>query len=111
VVFKGSNLDCTDSTVLQISETEQCATLPPPLYPHGWQRIIVREHCWETMFRIHDILVYIRIRIRGPLTIFVIDSRNQGFSYYFCLLIEGPGSGRPKNMIRWIRIRNTVVRT
>jgi hypothetical protein len=46
---------------------------------------------------------------------------NQGFSYYFCMLIEGSGSipltsgsgsgshGRPKNMwIRWIRIRNTA---
>ncbi len=112
--------------------------------------------------QIHDILVWIRIRIwiRGsmPLTngsrsgcgsaIFVIDlqdankssnlndffahykkksqsSRNQGFSYFFCLVIEGSragaesiplanGSGyrRPKNMwirwIRWIRIRNTA---
>jgi hypothetical protein len=61
--------------------------------------------------------------------IFVIDqvqkksqnSRNQGFSYYFCLMIEGSGagsgssipltngsvSGRPKKMwIPWIRIRN-----
>jgi hypothetical protein len=46
-------------------------------------------------------------------------SRNQGFSYYFCMIIEGSGSGsipltsgsgsgRPKNMwSRWIRIRNT----
>jgi hypothetical protein len=36
------------------------------------------------------------------------NSRNQGFSFYFCLMIEGSGSGtrRPKNMlIRWIRIR------
>ncbi len=45
------------------------------------------------------------------------NSRNQGFSYYVCLLIEGSGSGsipltngsgsgRPKNMwIQWIRIR------
>jgi hypothetical protein len=51
---------------------------------------------------------------------------NQGFSYYFCMMIEGSGSragsgsgsisltsgsgsGRPKNMwIRWIRIRNTA---
>ncbi len=41
-------------------------------------------------------------------------SRNPGFSYYFCMMIEGSGSkpltngsgyGRPKNM--WIRIRNT----
>ncbi len=47
------------------------------------------------------------------------NSKNQGFPYYFCLLIEGFGSGsipltngsgsrRPKNMwIQWIRIRNT----
>jgi hypothetical protein len=46
------------------------------------------------------------------------NSTNQGFSYYFCMIIEGSGSGsipltsgygsgswRPKNM--WIRIRNT----
>ncbi len=53
------------------------------------------------------------------------NSRNQGFSYYFCMMREGAGSGsesesgsipltngfesgygRPKNMwIRWIRIR------
>ncbi len=48
------------------------------------------------------------------------NSRNQGFSYYFCMMIEesgsgsipltnGSGSGRPKNMwIRWIQIRNTA---
>ncbi len=36
------------------------------------------------------------------------NSRNQGFSNYFCFMVEGYGSGRPKNMwIRWIRIRNT----
>jgi hypothetical protein len=55
------------------------------------------------------------------------NSRNQGFSYYFCMMIEGSGSGsragsgsgsvtsgsgsgsrRPQNTwIRWIRIRNT----
>ncbi len=44
------------------------------------------------------------------------NRRNQGFSYYFCMMIEGSGaipltsgsgsgSRRPKNM--WIRIRNT----
>ncbi len=45
---------------------------------------------------------------------------NQGFSYTFCMMIEGSesgsiyltsgsGSGRPKNMwIRWIQIRNTA---
>jgi hypothetical protein len=32
------------------------------------------------------------------------SSRNQGFSCYFCMRIEGSGSGRPNNM--WIR--NTV---
>jgi hypothetical protein len=41
------------------------------------------------------------------------NSMNQGFSYYFCMIIEGSGSrsGRPKNVwIRWIRIwiRNTA---
>jgi hypothetical protein len=50
------------------------------------------------------------------------NSRNQGFSYYFCMMIEGSGSragsgsvhlttgsgsGRPKNMWIRIRIRNT----
>ncbi len=53
------------------------------------------------------------------------NSRNQGFSYYFCLMMEGSGagsgsihltkesgSGRPKNMwIRWIRIRDTACRS
>jgi hypothetical protein len=44
------------------------------------------------------------------------NRRNQGFSYYFCMMVEesgsipltsgsGSGTGRPKN--RWIRIRNT----
>ncbi len=48
------------------------------------------------------------------------NSRNQGFSYYICFMIEGSGSGssagsgsgRPKNTwIRWIRIRirNTAI--
>jgi hypothetical protein len=44
------------------------------------------------------------------------NSRNQGFSYYFCLVIEGAGSvprtngsgsGRPKNIRIRLRIRNT----
>ncbi len=53
------------------------------------------------------------------------NSRNQGFSYYFCMMIEGSGSGsipltsrsgfgsrRPKNMwIRWIRIRIRIHNT
>ncbi len=116
------------------------------------------------MLQIHDMLVWIRIRIRGfmPLTngsgsgscyfrhwslrcqlktyyFFCLllfegtfktffkdknqkesqNSTNQGFSYYFCKMIEGSGSipltngsgsGKPKNMwIRWIRIRNTAL--
>ncbi len=50
-----------------------------------------------------------------------LNSRNQGFSYFFCMMIEGSGSipltsgsgsGRPKNTwIRWIRIRNTDKKT
>ncbi len=52
---------------------------------------------------------------------FLQNSRNQGFAYYFCLMIEGSGSvpltngsgsgsRRPKNKrIRRIRIRNTDV--
>ncbi len=119
------------------------------------------------VFRIHVILGWIRIRIRGSMTltngpdpaIFVIDlqdaskklifntifsayyflkvylhhfskiksqkesqnSKNQGFSYYFCMIIEGSGAGsgsihlingsgsrRPKNMWIRIRIRNTA---
>ena len=48
------------------------------------------------------------------------NSRNQGFSYYYCMMIEksgsgsipltsGSGSGRPKNM--WIRIHNTALKS
>jgi hypothetical protein len=46
------------------------------------------------------------------------NSRNQGFAYYFCLIIEGSGAGsckngsgsrKPKNIrVLRIRIRNTV---
>jgi hypothetical protein len=40
------------------------------------------------------------------------NSINQGFSYYFCLMIEGSGSRRPKNTwIRWIRIRIRIRNT
>ncbi len=51
------------------------------------------------------------------------NSRNQGFSYYFCMMIEGfgsgsipltngSGSGKPKNKwIRWIRIRIRIRNT
>jgi hypothetical protein len=52
------------------------------------------------------------------------NSRNQGFSYCICFMIEGSwsgsipltkvsgyGSGRPQNTwIRWIRIRNTALK-
>jgi hypothetical protein len=99
---------------------------------------------WKPVFRIHGILGWIRIRgsmlltngsgswigillfsslifkMPGTFTSFFKSQkesqnrRNQGFSYYFCILIEGSGSGsipltsgsgsgRPKNM----RIRNT----
>ncbi len=40
------------------------------------------------------------------------NSRNQGLSYYFCLMIEGSWSRRPKNIgIRWIRIRIRISNT
>jgi hypothetical protein len=54
----------------------------------------------------------------------VKNSRNQGFSYYFCLMIEGSGAGsgsipltngsgsrRPKNMWTRIRIRIRIRET
>ena len=95
---------------------------------------LVGKNKFEPVFRIHDILAWIQIRIRGsmPLTNgsgFGCGScyfrqrplRHQQktiFQKYVCLMIEGSGSakgsgsgsGRPKNMwirIRWIRIRNT----
>ncbi len=37
------------------------------------------------------------------------NSRNQDFSSYFCMMIEGPESGRPENM--WIRIQNRIRNT
>ncbi len=104
--------------------------------------------CLQSVFRIHDILGWIRILLFSSLTfnlpaknLFFFNTifsahyflkvhlhhfskiksqkesqniRNQGFSYYFCMMIEGSGSipltsgsgsWRPKNM--WIRIRNT----
>ncbi len=122
---------------------------------------------FQAVLRIHDILVWIRIRILIRIldpnsAIFVIDlqdankklifylifsayyflkvhlhlfskiksqkesqnSRNLGFSYYFCMMIEGSRSGsipltngsggsrRPKNMwSRWIRIRFRIRNT
>ncbi len=71
--------------------------------------VVTRSFAKEPVFRIHAILVWIRIRTRGSIKIkSKKKSRNSTqesrFSYYFCLIIEG--SGRLKNM--WIRIRNTV---
>jgi hypothetical protein len=48
------------------------------------------------VLRIHDILVWIQNSQ---------NRINQGFSYHFCLMIEG--SRRPKNTWIRIRIRNT----
>ncbi len=92
------------------------------------------------MFRIHDISVLIRNRMRGsmPLTnrsgscyfshkpsrhqqqsIFRSfhtsqNSRNHGFSYYFCLMIEGSGSEPLKigsGRLKTIRILRIWIRT
>ncbi len=109
----------------------------------------------QPVLRIHDILGWIRIRIRGSMpltngsgsfyfrhwpsrcqqenkffnTIFSAydflklhlhhflkikihkesqNRRNQGFSYYFCMMIEGSGSGSWRSKNTWIRIRNTA---
>jgi hypothetical protein len=43
------------------------------------------------VLRIHDISVW--IRIRGSMPMKSQNCRNQGYSYYFCLMIEGSGSG------------------
>jgi hypothetical protein len=116
----------------------------------------IQRNFKKAVFRIHEILGWIRIRIRGSMRIRILlfllltlkmpakklifntffsaylflkvhlqdfskiksqkapqNSRNQGFSYYFCMMIEGSGSragsgsipltsgsgsGRPKNM-------------
>ncbi len=89
----------------------------------GRIRIVLDPGLYKPLLRIRDILGRIRIRGSIPLTNgsgFRIkksqNSRNQGFSYYFCLMIEGSGfvpltngsgyrSGRPKNIQS--RIRNT----
>jgi hypothetical protein len=66
--------------------------------------------------RIHDNLVWIRIRIRGFMFLTIGSGFgscyfSHHFSYYFCLMIEGSGSARSKNMlIRWIRIRIAVLK-
>ncbi len=72
-------------------------------------------------FRRNNYIIFQRLKVQKMKQ----SIRNQGFSYYFCLVIEGSGSGsitlnngsgsgyrRPKNIrirrIRiWIRIRNT----
>jgi hypothetical protein len=57
-------------------------------------------------FPVYCILLYLYIIFKDKKSEKdVTNSRNQGFSYYICLMIEGSGSGsgRPKNT--WIRIR------
>ncbi len=80
-------------------------------------KLLLIFYFWKTVFRIHDILVWIRILIRVSMTTWLgyvfgsgscyfrhwplrrqqvrkktQNSRNQGFSYYVCLMIEGFGS-------------------
>ncbi len=123
--------------------------LPPLRVLFSLKYLSLQKPAFPSVLRIHDILVSIRIRIRGsmPLTngsgsgffcfllfegTFAIhhfskikkikkkslNSRNQGFSYYFSMMIEGSRSvpltsrswsRRPKNIWIWrIRIRNTA---
>jgi hypothetical protein len=68
------------------------------------------QYCWWVPYTIHP-----HVPLRWRAAVQSADksqiSKNQGFSYYFCLMIEGSRSGsrRPKNLIwiRQIRIRNT----
>ncbi len=48
---------------------------------------------WYAVLRIHDILVRIFKIIFAYYFLKSQSSRNQAFSYYFCLVIEGSGSG------------------
>ncbi len=88
------------------------------------------SRCQQKTNFLTQFFLLITVLFEGTFTSFFKDksqkesqnSRNQGFSYYFCMLIEGSGagsgsipltsgsgSGRPKNLwIRWIRIRNTA---
>ncbi len=119
-----------------------------PVHGNGFS--VLRCQAWISVLWIHDILVWIRIRICGSMPLTngsgscyfrhwpsrcqqklvhlhhfskiksqkeSQNSRNQGFSYYLFMMIEGSGSGsilltsgsgsgRPKNMR--IRIRNTA---
>ncbi len=93
------------------------------------QNLVLVTICYPmllSVLRIHDILVRIRILLFSSLTFKmptkklhshhlskiksqkeVTKSRNHVFSYYFCLMIEGSGSGSRKPKYIRIRIRNT----
>ncbi len=92
-------------------------------YFHHWP-----SRCQQKLIFLHNF--FCLLLFEGTFTSFFEDkkskrhhnSRNQSFSYYFCMIIEGSWSGskpltsgsesgswRPKNIwIRWIRIRNTA---
>jgi hypothetical protein len=92
-------------------------------YFHHWPSRCQQKLIFNTIFSAYYFLKvhlhhFLKIKSRKESQ----DSRNQGFSYYFCMIIEGSGFGskpltsgsesgswRPKNIwIQWIRIRNTA---
>jgi len=75
----------------------------------GANKKIMLEKCLSAYYFLKVYLLHFS-KIKSPKE--VTSKRNQGFSYYFCLMIEGSGSGsihltkgsgsgRPKNT--WIR--------
>ncbi len=89
---------------------------PDPHYFWNWIRIRIRM-----FFLLIRVLLKIHLQRFSKIKVLKKSqySRNQCFSYYFCLMIEGSGSdsltegsgsGRPRNMwILRIRIRNTAL--
>ncbi len=96
-------------------------------------RFVLRHICVMTERKLtgHRELHLWPLLYRMLFEVYFMDSRNQGFPYYFCLMIEGSGAGsgsgsgsipltngsgsgsrRPKNtwIWIWIRFRNTTAK-
>ncbi len=94
------------------SISQRHGSADPDPDPH--QNVMYPEHCfsWRYFY-----IIFPREKVKKKLQ----NSINQGFPYYFCLMIEGSGYGtgsipltngsgsrRPKNTWIRIRIRNTA---
>ncbi len=80
-------------------------------YLHHWPSRCQQKTNLKKFRLSHIYIIFLKINSQRESQ----NSRNQGFSYYFCMMIEGSGSipltnasrsGRPKNM--WIRIRKRI---